>query len=134
MTVDTGLDEGVGTVGYTVDTRAAEGLGVRVVLRDEDGIEVATAEGHRGELTVADVRPWRPLDAYLYDLEVQVVDGDDVVDSFHQAVGVRTVEVRGTQFLINGEPFHFKGFGMHEDHVTIGKHRPTPLVRWGSST
>jgi beta-glucuronidase len=25
------------------------------------------------------------------------------------------------QFLINGKPFYFKGFGMHEDHETIGK-------------
>ena len=24
--------------------------------------------------------------------------------------GFRTVEVKGTQFLINGEPFYFKGF------------------------
>ena len=24
--------------------------------------------------------------------------------------------VDGTRFLINGEPFHFRGFGMHEDH------------------
>jgi beta-glucuronidase len=31
------------------------------------------------------------------------------------------VEVRGTEFLINGEPFYFKGFGMHEDHAIIGK-------------
>ena len=34
---------------------------------------------------------------------------------------MRTVEVRGTEFLINGEPFRFTGFGMHEDHPTLGK-------------
>ena len=31
------------------------------------------------------------------------------------------MEVRGKEFLINGEPFYFTGFGMHEDHVAIGK-------------
>ena len=41
-----------------------------------------------------------------------------LVDSYHQTVGVRTVEVRGTEFLINGEPFYFTGFGKHEDHPT----------------
>ena len=30
-------------------------------------------------------------------------------------VGLRTVEVNGTQFLINGKPFYFLGFGKHED-------------------
>ena len=31
------------------------------------------------------------------------------------------MQVDGTRFLINGEPFYFKGFGMHEDHPVRGK-------------
>jgi len=78
-----------------------------------------------------DVRPWVPGDGYLYDLEVQLVDpAGALVDSYHQSVGVRTVEVRDTEFLINGEPFRFTGFGMHEDHPTLGKgHNPAFLVQ-----
>ena len=34
---------------------------------------------------------------------------------------MRTVEVRGTEFLINGEPFYFTGFGKHEDTAVRGK-------------
>jgi beta-glucuronidase len=34
---------------------------------------------------------------------------------------VRTVKVSGNRFLINGEPFHFTGFGKHEDLAVIGK-------------
>ena len=34
---------------------------------------------------------------------------------------MRTVEVDGTEFLINGEPFQFTGFGKHEDHAVLGK-------------
>ena len=30
-------------------------------------------------------------------------------------MGIRSVEVKGTKFLINNEPFYFKGFGKHED-------------------
>ena len=36
-------------------------------------------------------------------------------------VGIRTVAVDGTRFLINGEPFYFTGFGKHEDIAVIGK-------------
>ena len=43
------------------------------------------------------------------------------MDSYHQSVGVRTVAVDGTRFLINGEPFYFTGFGKHEDIAVIGK-------------
>ena len=57
--------------------------------------EVATGTGASGTLTVPDVHRWAPGDGYLYDLEVQLVDdGGAVVDSYHQSVGVRTVEVR----------------------------------------
>lgn len=39
----------------------------------------------------------------------------EVDDVYHLPVGIRSVEVKGTKFLINNEPFYFKGFGKHED-------------------
>ena len=88
---------------------------------DAEGTEVARADGAEGVLTVEDVHPWRPGEGYLYDLRVELADGADVVDSYTLPVGIRTVEVRGTQFLINGEPFRFTGFGKHEDLPVKGK-------------
>jgi beta-glucuronidase len=52
---------------------------------------------------------------------VELLDGGEVIDSYTQPFGVRTVEVRGTQFLINGAPFYFTGFGKHEDTAVRGK-------------
>jgi beta-glucuronidase len=121
VTVVTGLDGTTGTVAYETSAVGAGGLEVRVVLRDAAGEEVASGAGASGVLTVPDVHRWAPGDGYLYDLEVQLVDGHQVVDSYHQSVGVRTVEVRGAEFLVNGEPVYFKGFGKHEDIGVIGK-------------
>ncbi|MGC5583987.1 beta-glucuronidase [Ornithinimicrobium sp. W1665] len=121
VTVVTTVEDTTGTVEYTTEVVDAAGLTVRAVLRDADGQQVATAEGPAGALTVPDVTLWRPGAAYLYDLELQLREGESTVDSYHQRVGVRTVAVDGEQFLINGEPFYFTGFGMHEDHVTVGK-------------
>jgi len=122
VTVVTDLDGDDGSIEYTTEAQDADGTRVRVVLRDADGVEVATADGPSGTLTVENVHRWAPGDGYLYDLEVQLVDGNgDVVDSYHQSVGVRTVAVDGTRFLINGEPFYFTGFGKHEDLPVIGK-------------
>lgn len=121
VTVVTGLDGTAGTVDYRVEATGADGLGVRVRLLDAEGTEVADGTGGSGILTVADVRPWRPGEGYLYDLAVELVAGEEIVDSYTLPVGVRTVEVRGTRFLINGEPFYFTGFGMHEDHPVAGK-------------
>lgn len=131
ITVVTGFTGTVGSVDYAVATADSDGLEVRVVLRDAAGREVATGTGSSGSLSVDDVHLWAPGHGYLYDLEVQLVDDSDVaLDSYHQSVGIRTVEVRGTEFLINNDPFYFKGFGMHEDHATIGKaHSPAHLVQ-----
>jgi beta-glucuronidase len=129
VTVVTGLAGVTGTVAYETVAVGAEGLEVRVVLRDASGAEVASGSGASGVLTVQDVHRWAPGDGYLYDLEVQLVDGGELVDSYHQSVGVRTVEVRGAEFLVNGEPVYFKGFGKHEDVGVIGKgHSDAHLV------
>ena len=122
VTVVTELGGTDGAVDYRVEATAADGAEIQVVLRDAGGAEVANGRGASGTLAVPDVHPWAPGDGYLYDLEVRLVDGaGTLLDSYHQSVGVRTVAVRGTQFLVNGEPVHFTGFGMHEDHLTLGK-------------
>ena len=121
VTVTTDYEGTTGTVGYTVVVEGGEDVTVRTELRDEDGQVVAKGTGATGELVVEDVHLWQPGAGYLYTLEVQAVVDDEVVDSIHQTVGVRTVTVDGTRFLINGEPFYFTGFGMHEDHDTVGK-------------
>jgi beta-glucuronidase len=129
VTVVTRLDGATGTVAYEVVAVGADAPEVRVVLRDVDGSTVASADGASGVLSVPDVHRWAPGDGYLYDLEVQLVDAEQVVDSYHQPVGVRTVEVRGGEFLVNGEPVYFKGFGKHEDVGVIGKgHNDAYLV------
>src|SRR3954447_10548828 len=97
VTVVPGLDGTTGTVGYRVGT-TGEGA-VRAVLLDADGTEVASADGAEGELTVESVHLWRPGEGYLYDLRVELTDGGEVIDSYTLPVGIRTVEVRGTQFL-----------------------------------
>ncbi|PVU81147.1 beta-glucuronidase [Cellulomonas sp. WB94] len=128
VTVVTGLDGSTGTVAYAVETVGAEGSSVRVRLADGDGTQVAAASGATGTLAVADVHPWAPGDGYLYDLVVEVLDDDTVVDSYSLPVGIRTVEVRGTQFLINSRPFYFTGFGKHEDAAVRGKAHDDALL------
>ncbi len=132
VTVVTGLDGTTGTVDYSVVLGGPGGDAhtVAATLRDATGTTVGRSDGVTGTITVADVHPWRPGEGYCYDLDVTVYDpSGELVDDYPLAVGVRTVEVRGRQFLINGEPFHFRGFGMHEDHPVRGKgHDPASMV------
>lgn len=119
ITVTTDIEGTVGLVRYAVEQSAD--APVRVTLRDAVGIEVATAEGAEGTLRVTDATLWRPGAAYLYHLDVDLVDDGDLVDTYRLPVGIRTVEVRGLELLINSEPFYFTGFGKHEDTAVRGK-------------
>ncbi|WP_030437445.1 beta-glucuronidase [Actinoplanes subtropicus] len=110
VTVVTALD---GTVSYEVATSADAEVRVRVL--DDTGAQVAV--GENGVAKIDDPIWWRPGAGYLYTL-VAEIDGRDV---YEQPFGVRTVEVRGAEFLINGEPFYFTGFGKHEDTPVRGK-------------
>jgi beta-glucuronidase len=122
VTVTTDLEGTTGTVRYEVEAVGEPAVETRVILRDADGAEVARAAGASRELEVQDVHLWRPGEGYLYELEVELWDGGVApVDVYPVSVGVRTVRVDGTRFLINGEPFYFRGFGMHEDRAIRGK-------------
>ncbi|XVU28659.1 beta-glucuronidase [Actinoplanes sp. CA-054009] len=110
IAVTTALD---GTVSYEVAT--SEPAEVRTRVLDASGALVAT--GADGIVKIVDPVLWRPGAGYLYTLEAEI-KGHDV---YALPFGVRTAEVRGTEFLINGEPFYFTGFGKHEDTPVRGK-------------
>ena len=124
-----------GIVDYTVATAGEGEVSVRILSRE--GAVVAEGSGASGRLEIADARLWNPWpgDPYLYTLDVTFAG-----DHYSQRFGVRTVEVRGHQFLINGRPFYFKGFGKHEDSAVHGRGfdltydvKDMSLIRWLSA-
>ncbi len=119
VTVTTDIDGSTGVLDYRVETSGA--AEVRAVLSDAAGMEVAAADGASGRITVTDAELWRPGRGYLYELRVEALRGGSVVDVYELPVGIRSVRVDGTRFLINGEPFAFRGFGKHEDSAFRGR-------------
>lgn len=107
-------------VQYKVTTNEAVPT-IVVKLRDEKDNIVAETSGAEGIIEVDNPHLWQPLHAYLYHLEVTLLDNDQVIDTYAERFGIRSVEVREGQFLINGEPFYFKGFGKHEDAYYSGR-------------
>ncbi len=96
---------------------------VRVTVVDRNGRSVAEKESAKGEFTLSIPRCsfWSPESPYLYTLRVEVLSGGEVVDQYPVPVGVRTVEVRGNKFLLNGKPVYFKGACRHEDFPVLGR-------------
>lgn len=92
---------------------------IEIELFDEDNNLVGKTSN--GKIEIIDVKLWKPLNAYLYKAKVIGYNNNEIEDTYTEEFGIRTVKVEGTKFLINGEPFYFKGFGRHEDTYGYGR-------------
>ncbi|GKT58398.1 beta-glucuronidase precursor [Colletotrichum tofieldiae] len=127
ITVVTAVSEdGAGKVEYEIQTsQPVSDDKIRISILDEDGAVVTQANGTKDQVTINSAHLWQPGAAYLYQLRVEILSDagadNNVVDTYELSFGIRTTEVKGDRFLINGKPFYFTGFGKHEDAPIRGK-------------
>lgn len=105
-----------GTVAYAVEVQGSGS--VRVEVLDAQGQTVAAAAGESGRLHIDNPHLWEPWPGTPYLYTARVTFGGD---RYEQTFGVRSVEVQGHRFLINGRPFYFKGPCKHEDSPFHGR-------------
>ncbi|XP_061596101.1 beta-glucuronidase [Cololabis saira] len=131
ITVVTDFLDNTGLVKYKVSVQGT--AAVKVTLMDKQGHCVASSNGSSGQLKVVDVKLWWPFlmhenPGYLYSLEVRLSSADENEDVYTLPVGIRTISVTSTQFLINNKPFYFHGVNKHEDSDIRGKGFDWPLI------
>lgn len=107
-------------IAFTVKT-AGEFDEVKVTILDEENQVAATTSGKETVATIKNVHLWQPMNSYLYTAKVEGFTNGELVDTYEEPFGIRTVETKDGKFLINGEPFYFKGFGKHEDTYINGR-------------
>ena len=93
-----------------VDVKAAKGLTVEAVLKDAQGNTVANGL----QATVANAHAWSAEIPYLYTLYIYVKKGSETQEVITQRVGFRSIEIKGGQLLVNGQPILIKGVDRHE--------------------
>ncbi len=101
------------SIHYQINTTAISTL---IKIYDPSGAVAAEGKGTSGTLLIHHPKLWDIGQGNLYTFEVRTAE-----DLYTEKFGIRDIEVKEGQFLLNGKPVYFKGFGMHEDHVTIGK-------------
>lgn len=106
---------------FTVKAKVTKGVrSLHVAVIDKDGNQVAYRDATpvKGQATLSGVvqNPalWSAEIPNLYTLKVTAFDKRDVVESASVDFGFRTVEIRNSQLLVNGQPILIKGANRHE--------------------
>lgn len=73
------------------------------LLTDASGKAIATFKAKK-------LIRWSPKNPKLY--QIRVSSGEDSVE---EQIGFRNIQVKGTQIMLNGEPFFYKGISFHEE-------------------
>ena len=131
LTVHTAAEGADGLVSVILEVNGGWSGPARVTL---DGgpspvsapVEISGGQG-RVQVRLPAARLWSPKDPFLYRLTV-ALGGSQPLDVYTLKIGVRTIAVRGSQFLLNGEPIFLKGFGKHEDFPIHGKGLDLPVL------
>jgi beta-glucuronidase len=71
---------------------------------------VTDARGFAPFSQKAKPEPWTPENPKLYSVQL-ICNGDTISDQ----IGFRTVQVKGTEILLNGKPIFLKGVNVHEE-------------------
>lgn len=125
LTVKTSINNTTGIIDITVDTHGVinetldftlKGFGNEITKKSR--IEQNKV---KSTIEITDAKYWNTETPNLYDLRVDVVKNDSIIDSYSLKVGIRTIEVKGDKLLLNGEPVYLTGFGRHEDFPITGK-------------
>ncbi|HYD23157.1 MAG TPA: glycoside hydrolase family 2 TIM barrel-domain containing protein [Croceibacterium sp.] len=109
-------DDGRIAVDVALDGPQAAGAAVELAIA-ELGIRRQATAGADGKVRFAvpapaGLRRWSPEAPTLYDVTVTVGE-----DRWRDRVGLRTVAVRGSQILLNGEPVFLRGISLHEEEI-----------------
>lgn len=102
-------------VGGSGESVAALSLRVRVAtLPDDETVAeqvFASPEEATCDIPIPSPQPWSPDNPNLYRVDVELLDGDTVLDAQSERTGFVCLSTRGRHFLINSEPYYMRGSG-----------------------
>ena len=90
---------------YCPDGKEAQQVTPLVIKNDGKG---------EAEAMIPNPQKWTAETPNLYTAMISLYDGDKLVESIRQRIGIRKVEIKGGQLLVNGQPILIKGADRHE--------------------
>ncbi|XP_045498403.1 beta-glucuronidase [Colias croceus] len=125
--VNTDIQGLTGFVVYNVTYKSHTNAQCVIQLFDKNDTQVAGSQDCAGLLEIGNANFWwpylmHPEPGYLYTFKASLIGPlGELVDTYSQKVGIRTVTWSNTTVYINDKPIYLRGFGMHEDSDLRGK-------------
>jgi beta-galactosidase len=146
--IDTTFDAGYKNATLSLDLslenesgRPTRDASLKFSLKDPDGHEVTLDSDHlnvalapwarlekRIEFHISSPRHWEAEHPLLYTLSAELSNGSET-EIVSRHIGFRQVEIRGTEFLINGVPVKLRGVGFFEATPLGGRVALAELLR-----
>ena len=74
------------------------------------------------ETRIPKVNPWSAEAPHLYTLHIELLDPSGaVIEVSQQRIGFRSIEIKGQDFLVNGQPIIFYGINRHDFNRFTGR-------------
>ncbi len=109
-------------------------------LYDKQKNRVGQAKGQTGTVEIEHASLWQPLNAYLYTYKITLENEEEILDVYGDRLGIRTVEVKDEQLLINNQEVYLKGYSKPEQFELHGAgkniatiKRDFELMKWNGA-
>ncbi|CAK1580393.1 unnamed protein product [Parnassius mnemosyne] len=128
--VNTDIQGLTGFIVYNIThqgTPSPDNVECLVQIFDKNDSQVAASHDCAGLIEIGNANFWwpylmHPSPGYLYTFKASLIGPNgEIVDTYNQKVGIRTVTWSNTSVFINDKPIYLRGFGMHEDSDLRGK-------------
>ncbi len=108
----------------TYTTNKKDGQSFNYLIKDKGGNVVAAGKSTDDHITleIKDVVLWNGRkNPYLYTAEIELVNGDEVLDNISARFGCRTFQIDAERgFILNGEEYPLRGVSRHQDRWGLG--------------
>ncbi|MEG1634981.1 MAG: glycoside hydrolase family 2 TIM barrel-domain containing protein [Rikenellaceae bacterium] len=81
------------------------------------------------DAVLANIKPWSAETPNLYTLVMRIKKEGRFIEYVPFKIGFRNIEIKGNQYLVNGQPVLIKGVNMHEHNDTTGHYVDEKTLR-----
>ena len=127
------LSEGTVKIKAHIKNSAKDSIDLIVSLFDGDDKKttytrkLSLVDSLEYEFKISSPKLWSPTSPQLYRLELQLRDGDELVDSYEHKIGFRKFEATPSGFFLNNKALKLIGANRHQDWQGLGNAVPVAL-------